>query len=486
VITAASASEIDLSWSASTTVGVTYALQRQATGGAFATIASNLTALTYSDKAIDPDTDYLYRVQATLSGRNSSFATAAHAAGPPPPGFAVAAPLATGTDATRFGTDISWTADANGDPAIAFASRDPNGDGDESDTRVLFLGWSRRDFAWKVPIEVDAPGVMSENGRGTSIARDDSNSTLVIAYGGTSSSGNSTALLTVSVATSTDEGATWTLRGSLPTGSDTDEPSLAVYNGTAHLASYVGNGPGSRVYYATGAIADLSTWTQTEAPLASPLGVSGAEAPLALGLDTTGAPALSYWVNTSDPQSNTAGYALVFWRPTAGASVVTSTTGVASSLDVALAFFGSAPRIAFLDDAFDPSGVYDLWTSTSTDGTSFSAPVAVPNDGDSSLDVQIGLALDAQGRAAVVSESNHNGTSSICGNPKLARSSDFTNWGTTCSPDATNAQRISGGVTGYDVVRFGKNGKLYIAGNNHAANPAGEGLADGVFIWHEP
>jgi hypothetical protein len=81
--TATSSSNINLSWSASSTSGVTYSVFRGTTASFVAAasnqIASGLGGLTYSDSALSGSTTYYYFVQAVIGGVNSASSNQASA-----------------------------------------------------------------------------------------------------------------------------------------------------------------------------------------------------------------------------------------------------------------------------------------------------------------------------------------------------------------------------------------------------------------------
>jgi arabinoxylan arabinofuranohydrolase len=108
--TAVSSSQINLSWTASS--GATSYNVKRATvsGGPYTTIATGVTATSYSDTALSGSTTYYYVVSAVNAGgesANSSQASATTQTPPPPP----AAP--TGLTATAVSSsqiNLSWTA----------------------------------------------------------------------------------------------------------------------------------------------------------------------------------------------------------------------------------------------------------------------------------------------------------------------------------------------------------------------------------------
>ena len=488
-ITAANKSEIDLSWVATTTTGqtITYTLQRQAAGGTFTTLATGLTGTTWSDFAsdggMDAFTDYSYQVQAVDSQGTSAYVGTSHPAGPPPAGFglAVGVPNAT-VAANNFGTDLSWASDSNGDAAIAYAMRDPNNDSDDSDDEVDFVSWNRKDFVCNAPVKVATAGAMSNFGRETALARDAAGGTYVLAFGGTVGANK-----VINVSTSSD-GTSWSALGSVGVGGvDLDQPALAVNNGTAYLAFFQADANGSGVHYRTGAItAQPSSWTDTPAPLLANTN-EGPETPLDLALDSTGTPALAYWLNDADSTNS-----LALLRPgSASPNKITDTNGMTNGpLDVALTFDGTQPRVAMIAYRVDPPNpgvdtTQYLWFDQSVDGSTWQSPVAIPNDQHDDMVAVISIAIGAQHQGAIAAEKNQGTGDNLCGNPKLSTSSDLVQW-STCSPDADNTKDAIPGGSMYPLVRFGGHDKMDMAFNNVGSGGGDGTLNQGVYYWHQP
>ena len=105
--TAASSTQIDVSWSAS--VGaISYRIEQSANGGATWSIAGTGTGLTFSDTGLAAATTYGYRVIAVGTGGDSlvsATATATTSAGPPSPPTGV-----TATAVSSSEIDLSWAA----------------------------------------------------------------------------------------------------------------------------------------------------------------------------------------------------------------------------------------------------------------------------------------------------------------------------------------------------------------------------------------
>ena len=112
--TAASTTQINLSWTASTsTVGVAnYVVQRCLTSScAFVTIATP-TGTTYADTALTPNTGYSYQVQAVDTAKNSSaFSNVASATTLAQPPTAPASLTATAASTTQI--NLSWSASSS-------------------------------------------------------------------------------------------------------------------------------------------------------------------------------------------------------------------------------------------------------------------------------------------------------------------------------------------------------------------------------------
>lgn len=113
--TAASATQINLSWTASTdNVGVTaYRVERcqGASCSSYAQIASVTTGTTYSDTPLSPSTSYSYRVRAADAAGNLSGYSGTSTASTPADTTAPSAPTGLGASATSSSQiNLSWTA----------------------------------------------------------------------------------------------------------------------------------------------------------------------------------------------------------------------------------------------------------------------------------------------------------------------------------------------------------------------------------------
>jgi hypothetical protein len=119
--TAASSSAINLSWTASTTGGVTYTLYRSTTNGFTASsanqIATSVSALTYADSGLTASTTYYYLAKAvgstgTSAASNQASATTQSVSGPQllsRTGWVASASVTGGTDVPAQAIDASAT-----------------------------------------------------------------------------------------------------------------------------------------------------------------------------------------------------------------------------------------------------------------------------------------------------------------------------------------------------------------------------------------
>jgi hypothetical protein len=101
---------VALSWTTSTTSGVTYNVYRQqACSGNFTQINSiAVTSTTYTDSAVAPGETYCYQVTAVLSSVESTPAGPAPATIPRPSAQSSTSQPAAKTSCTRRGTFFDW------------------------------------------------------------------------------------------------------------------------------------------------------------------------------------------------------------------------------------------------------------------------------------------------------------------------------------------------------------------------------------------
>jgi len=464
-VTKATSTEVDLSWSGSAS---SYTVERAVLGGAFSSIGT-ASKTTFSDTKIDAYTTYQYQIVANSAQSNQV------TVGPPPAGFQVAAPVPAQVDPSSYGFDISMVLDANGDPAFAFIFNDANQDTDASDSELLFRSWNRAQYKWNPVVKVDTVADSATSSHASVSLAYDSN-TFVLASeinGGDS----------LRVYVSTDGGAHWSTKTTYQSSEDASEaPSLALRGGKIYLA-YVLEHTG--IQYVTGTLsADASTWTTTTSPQANGTDTPGNEASPSIALDSSGNPAIAYWV-----PDLTQGYnqILMFWRPPSGTPQrVLDTQNNQTDTYAKLLFNGTNPRIGFYavrNDSPDGSdGVH--FVKSDNGGASWSPTVLIPADTGSSGDYPMDLAINSTGGGAIVFEQNGSDGSNVCGFPKLAQSSDLNSW-TTCAPGGhalVDTTMQFSHVPHSVGVTYGGNGKLYVIWQDDYSSPTG----NGVLLWREP
>ncbi len=474
--TSATNSQVALSWTAGDNSTTGYILQRRTLGGSYVDLL-NSTTPSAIDKTIDAYTTYQYRVLATSSSSSRSQPSNEITVGPPPVGFSSVAPAPSADNGhPNYGRNVRMVLDQNGDPAIAFLINDPNGDGDYSDSKLVFIGWSRTQYKWRPIVDIAITGDVSGSGNGTapiSIARDASTNRLGIAYPVVTPSN-----YRIDLATSTDNGASWKTQQVMSANPQLMQPSLALAKGQAYLGLYhdtIG------VQFLSGAeTAAPATWRLQTAPIPSGFDNS-ANRSLSVATDSLGNPGIAYLAY------NNATSAEVFWRPSSPASVkVADNNGQQTDdPDIQLTFVGTSPRIIFAgarDDNYFADYNHLLWSIKSTDnGDNWSAPVNIPSDGNRALTPPITVDTGSQGQVAVATEDNGGNSDNVkCGQPKIARSSDFVSW-QTCGPAPADGPDIQAASPS---IRFGANDRLWIAfQQTYDHSDLGN---SGVYLWREP
>lgn len=415
---------------------------------------------------------YLLPLAALATG--VPFLNAQPAGVPPPYGFSViaAAPNAD-TFGSSYGLHPRMVLDANGDPMVSYFVLDLSSPKD-ANTSIYFTQWSRSAGKFTNPLKVAVIGDYA-TGPGAdvfqSLARDASNNTLGIAYILFNSDGSSTVLL----ALSRDNGLTWTTQKVVTmAGSSPHDPSLSLVNGKVYLA-YVTDFEGVR--YVTGNESDApSLWSSQLAPVVG--SYNHPEHYVSLAVDAAGNPGVAYILGTDASYNRD----IVFWRPGSPAATVVGDTNnqPGSFPDVQLAFFGTQPRVVYAGQRDDSDGYgKQIWASASTDsGQTWTPWVGLPSDGQNSLDSPLWLTLGSRGQSALILGSN-GGTNvgTVCGNPKISRSSDFVNW-TTCGPAPQYQPNF---YSAEGVGRFDANDRLMVA----FPVQAGGDLTYGLALWRE-
>ncbi len=420
---------MDLTWTGSSS---SYSVQRRVLGGSYQTIATASTAQ-YADTTIDAYTDYQYQVLAGSAASN------AVSVGPPPAGFnnVAPAPIIGGNAITGYGDDASLALDANGDPAFAFLFDDPNQDGDTGDTQLLFRSWNRAQFTWNP----DRHGVRSRRHCDCTTGTRSRWRTIPAPARTSSRLSSSAAIFTAS-------------RFSFPRILGRRGPPSSTYLPPAAPHYYATFGRtlerrifyfavivdtiGAERFYSGSLSAAGSTWVlkSPTKPANTDIALFGTGASLAL--DSTGTPAVTYWV--SDTRSSQSyNDVLLYWRPLSGATpvVVTDTQNQQSdTVAVKMRFAGNNPRILFYAQRNDADfGVGVHLVRSDDGGTTWQTPVVIPPDmGTLRASYPSDLALDSQGHGAVaMGQNGSSGDGSDCAaNPKLSRSSnDLLHWTTS-------------------------------------------------------
>jgi len=297
-----------------------------------------------------------------------------------------------------------------------------------------------------------------------------------------------TASKAVRLATSDDEGATWSLElasAANPTGHALGDPGLAMAGGTVHLAYWEASARcggaqcGTIVYRSR---ASGGAFVDQQAPLTAG-GEGNMTMPLSLALDSAGKPGLAYFVDSSAQATVT----LAFWRPGTAAATPVFDSGSATDAtpSVSLAFQGDKPRVAYHLNGTDPVVQLRYQAASDAAGATWAAPVGMPRNGTVAKPETTryfqSLALGPADKVAIVAAFTAAlDVPQMCGGPKLARSDDGTTF-TVCSPDGGRFLGFAG--TWASMVR-GSSNKLTIAFLYETTTSLV--LGPGVVIWREP
>ncbi len=464
--TSATSKKVNLTWNGTAS---SYVVQRAVLGSSFSDLAT-VSGTTASDTSLDAYTTYQYQVLAvTSSGRSA--ASNQITVGPPPAGFTGAALAPNANASGNYGYDISLVLDGNGDPAFAFLFDDPNLDTDPADTQLLFRSWNRAQYKWNPVVTIGTVGnIATTFWQSISLAYDSSTGMYAIA-----AENNDDGLLRLFVSS---DGKGWSLKGKIQSADSAQGPSLVLSNGNVYLADVIST---IGLQYTTGKLsADPSTWQSTIAPVPANTGVALGDTTPSLALDSTGTPAIAYWV-----PDTTQGYndILYFWRPPSGTPIkVMDTQNQQTDVFVKMLFHQNNPRIVVHAQRQDADfGVGLHFVRSDDGGHTWTSPVVIPPDGNSSTDYPFDLTLDSKGDGAIFFGQNSGSGDAACGNPKLSLSTDLTNWKTCSAADVSVTSQYSV-YPGSVAAAYGGNDKLYLLWWDNGTSTTGTG----VLMYRQP
>lgn len=452
-VKSASARSVELEW---TGASGPVAVERKA-GGAFQKIATS-SQTAYQDTAIDPFATYRYHVSANGKSSNEVIV------GPPPSGVLNAAPVPKGTEPPKYGTASAIALDENGDAMVAFEWIDPNKDGDNSDTDIQFVRWSRTAYKWLPPVRVQIVGdIQSQNLNPISLACDRKTGMLAIVTPVVDKG--------ASILLSKDGGSSWTSTAIPGVTGTITSTAIAIVDGTAHLALAA---PESGAYYFTGSLDKISAWKG--APLSSANGWKPAlNANLGLAIDKSGQPVIAWY----ETQEDGGGRRFQVGRPGGQTTTAVATKRDADSPDLAITEGSDTIGLLVetpLDEKDDDHGV---WYTQSKDGVSWSKPSKLPIDGPRTTNPPMDVAIDSKGHIIAVFGSNSGSDSTTCNFPALSRSNDGVAW-KTCGPGKAEGGDFNPQPATLHVIEAG-NDKAYVLWQETGDNKYHEGM----LLWHE-
>ncbi len=450
-VKSATAKAVELQW----TGAAAQAVLERSSGTAFQKLAS-ATSPGYKDASIDAFGTYQYRLNT-----NGKFSNVVKV-GPPPTGVSNAAAVPKGSDPPGYAAATAVTLDENGDPAVAFEWIDPNGDGDKSDTEILFARWDRSTYKWTPPVQVAVTGPLEDQGVNP------------IALGCDRATGTLAMLAAVGenllYGVSADHGATWK-NSTMPSSNGTPRSiSFLIESGKIYAAINAESG----ATYLTGPIPNSASWKSEAIPAGSGWKLNN-KTNVGFAASSAGKLGLAY---AEDQQEGDA-HRYVFWMPEGPAPIVILDNAAADSPDVALTY-GAGKFASIFAAALDSNDTdHTVWYSQSTDGNSWSKPVKLPIDGPRSTNPPLSIAISSKGALTAAFGANSGSGPANCNAPTVARSSDGAGW-TACGLGKAAGADFSPQPANLHVIEA-PNDKAYIVWQEQAESKYGPG----VLVWHE-
>jgi hypothetical protein len=425
-----------------------------------------------------------------------------------PSGFTnVTAVPASDTHTGYYGLQPTMALDENDDPMFAYFVG-----GDGGVYTLYFTQWDPCAGAFTTPLLIDTLSYGISTGsaeRNVSIAYDPSTKEIGIAYNPTSSGqgagdGNSYVML----ASRKSGAATFTTqvasRG-LSSVVGTSHPVIAMGGGQVYIAYEQGNyncgqGPSCQ---------GLQLLTSTTTPPAEDAGAEDAGSPedagpppahyfneQALQFNGTFAQARPDSISIAIDSGGNVGVAffqvpanydttLLFWRNgMASAVAVTDTNNIQNDgVEVSLQFEGTKPRIAAAMVA-TASPTSHILFEASADGTTWNAPVAVPEDnGSNNGGFTIAFAMDGAGNGVITTDVN--GGPALCADPYLAQTTDDGTAWSSCVSDYAKGTNFTVETMSAAYGQSRNKGKFVLSFQNSLTDPVASS-PNGVWLYQSP
>jgi hypothetical protein len=390
------------------------------------------------------------------------------------------------------GDHTAMTLNKDGYPVIAYSVHDSSGKKSES---YYVVRWDPCLGAWSTPLKFDSGNGLEATlpTRDISIALDPVDGRIGIAYVRDYLIAQPNSTRAAFVTFSTDGGKSFSpgvkvsihgVEQGKNAGDieDVDNPAIALRNGKTYVAY-------NQTYEACGASKCqdgivLASGGSTGAPFTQELMQDGvdptyngfalsASFPIGLAVDSAGVPAVAAHVAPATAYN----MKFMFFRPgKIGTLIMDSANQQNDSGSSALVFDGTKARVLTrLNAGKNPNG--NLLFLSSTDGNTWSSPVALPLENAVNTPNTQALMSDGKGGVAVVAQTSTTPDSPAAG-PKFWRSSDLTSFaiagtGPTSGPVPTG-KYMSGALTNTGKVRMAFFGDVPVNVNQ------------GVVYWSEP